>query len=268
MTHVLGMPMLASEHGGQIDLMMFLIHVFMVFMFVGWFAFFAYVLYRFRGKRNAPARYKPLKTKALLCIEVAVVVVEAAILVGLAIPFWSRQIVAQPLADENPLHVRVIAKQFAWDVHYPGPDGNFGRVDATLLHDQSNPLGLDPEDPNGRDDVVTLNQLYLPVNRPVTVHLTTQDVVHSFFVPEFRVKQDAIPGMSIPVSFTPTVTTAAMRAYYKDETRNYEIACAQLCGLGHFRMRGYATVLGTEEFEAWLAGQVKAKLEAGDELVW
>lgn len=260
--------MLGSEHGGQIDFLMFLVHNFMLALFVGWFIFFAYALYRFRQRRNPRARYKPVKSKALLGVEVGVVVVEVALLVGLAIPFWSREIVAQPAAAENPVEVRVVAQQFAWNIHYPGLDGKFGRTDARLIDDQANPLGLDRDDPAGQDDVVTINQLYLPVNRPVTVHLTTLDVVHSFFVPEFRVKQDAIPGMSIPISFTPTVTTESMRAYYQDEARNYEIACAQLCGLGHFRMRGYVTVLEPEAFEAWLAAEVEAARALEGELVW
>ncbi len=260
--------MLASRHGGQIDFLMFLVHDFMLLLFAGWFIFFVYALYRFRQKRNPQARYKPIKSKALLGIEVGVVIVEVLLLVGLAIPFWSREIVAQPTPDQNPLQVRIVAQQFAWNVHYPGPDRNFGALNATLVDDQANPLGLDPQDPNGQDDIITLNQLFLPVNRPATIHLTTRDVVHSFFVPEFRVKQDAIPGMSIPVSFTPTVTTADMRAYYNDQTRNFEIACAQLCGLGHFRMRGYVTVLAPEAFDAWMAEQVKAKQEAAGELVW
>lgn len=263
-----GMPVLASEHGGQIDFLMFLIHNFMLLLFAGWFIFFVYALYRFRRKRNPQARYKPLKSKALLGIEVLVVVVEVVLLVGLAIPFWSREIVAQPTSAENPLEVRVVAQQFLWNIQYPGPDGNFGRVDATLIDAQANPMGLDPDDPHGTDDVVTLNQLYLPVNRPVTVHLTTMDVVHSFFLPEFRVKQDAIPGMSIPVSFTPTMTTAELRDSHNDQARNFEIACAQLCGLGHYRMRGYVTVLAPDAFDTWLNEQVQTAQEAEDEIVW
>lgn len=263
-----GMPLLASEHGGKIDFLMFLVHNFMLLLFAGWFIFFIYVLYRFRQRRNPQARYKPLKSKALLGIEVLVVAVEVVLLVGLAIPFWSKEIVAQPQASDNPVVVRVVAQQFLWNIHYPGPDGIFGRSDVRLMDAQSNPLGLDPDDPNGQDDVVTLNQLYLPVNRPVTVHLTTMDVVHSFFLPEFRVKQDAIPGMSIPVSFTPTVTTAAMRDHYRDDARDFEIACAQLCGLGHYRMRGYVTVLEPDAFDVWLAEQVQAAQESEDEIVW
>ena len=95
------------------------------------------------------------------------------------------------------------------------------------------------------DDIVSINQLHLPVNRPVTVRLSTKDVIHSFGLPVMRVKQDAIPGMEIPVFFTP------IREMGEDE--RWEIVCAQLCGLGHYRMRGFLTVESEEEFEAWLA---------------
>jgi cytochrome c oxidase subunit 2 len=99
------------------------------------------------------------------------------------------------------------------------------------------------------------------------VNLSTKDVIHSFALPEFRVKQDIIPGMSIPVSFVPTMTTAEMRVVQDNETRNFEIACAQLCGLGHYRMRGFVTVLPEEEFEVWLDEQVQ-QLEEGEGDFW
>jgi hypothetical protein len=98
-----------------------------------------------------------------------------------------------------------------WNVHYAGPDGKFGRTDIKLLDAQANPLGLDRDDPNGKDDVTNLNQLYLPVNKPIIIRLRSKDVIHSFGVPEFRVKQDAVPGFTIPIHFIPNVTTAEMR---------------------------------------------------------
>ena len=116
-----------------------------------------------------------------------------------------------PIKARFNLVVEVTAEQFAWNVHYPGPDRVFGRADIKLLDLQSNPLGIDRSDPAAKDDVTTLNQLYLPANRPIIVRLRSKDVIHSFNLPEFRVKQDAIPGFTIPVWFTPDVTTAEMR---------------------------------------------------------
>ena len=157
--------------------------------------------------------------------------------------------------ESEALVVQVTGEQFAWNVHYAGPDGVFGRTDIKLLDLQSNPLGLDRSDPAAKDDVTTLNQLYLPVNKPIIVRLRSKDVIHSFGVPEFRVKQDAIPGLTIPIWFVPTVTTAEMRTRTGNPEFQYEIACAQLCGLGHARMRGFVTVQTAEEFQKWMEEQ-------------
>ena len=144
-------------------------------------------------------------------------VVEMLLLFAFSIPLWAARVDHLPPASEA-LVVQVTAEQFAWNVHYPGPDGVFGRTDIKLLDLQSNPLGLDRSDPAAKDDVTTLNQLYLPVDKPVIVRLRSKDVIHSFGVPEFRVKQDAIPGLTIPIWFVPNVTTAAMR-YPEGESR-------------------------------------------------
>jgi cytochrome c oxidase subunit 2 len=150
-------------------------------------------------------------------------------------------------------------------MHYPGPDGVFGRTDVALLDLQSNPLGLDREDPAAKDDVTTVNQLYVPVNKPVIVRLRSKEVIHSFGVPEFRVKQDAIPGLTIPIWFIPTVTTAEMRKQTGNDAFQYEIACAQLCGLGHARMRGFVTVQTAEEFQKWLEDTIAEQAAAADD---
>jgi cytochrome c oxidase subunit 2 len=184
-----------------------------------------------------------------------VAVVEAVLLIGFAIPLWATRVEAMPPENEA-LVVQVTGEQFAWNIHYPGPDRVFGRTDITLLDLQSNPLGLDRSDPAAMDDVTTVNQLYLPVNQPVIVRLRSKEVIHSFGVPEFRVKQDAIPGLTIPIWFIPTVTTADMRSQTGNPQFQYEIACAQLCGLGHARMRGFVTIQTAGEFQAWMDGAV------------
>jgi cytochrome c oxidase subunit II len=151
----------------------------------------------------------------------------------------------------------VTGEQFAWNVRYAGPDGKFGKTDIKFLDVSDNPLGIDRSDPDAKDDVTTLNQLYLPVNKPIIVKLRSKDVIHSFNVPEFRVKQDAIPGLTIPIWFIPNVTTAEMRARTNNQEFQYEIACAQLCGLGHYRMRAFVTVLAADEFTKWMDEKVK-----------
>jgi cytochrome c oxidase subunit II len=261
MTEWLGLPPLASAHGGQIDSLIGWIHVFMLILFVGWGGFFLYVLVRFRQSRNPVADYEGVTSHRSTYLEIAVAVVEAVLLIGFAIPMWAARVDAMP-SENEALVVQVTGEQFAWNVHYPGPDGVFGRTDITLLDLQSNPLGLDRSDPAAKDDATTVNQLYLPVNQPIIVRLRSKDVIHSFGVPELRVKQDAIPGLTIPIWFVPTVTTAEMRTRTGNPAFQYEIACAQLCGLGHARMRGFVTVQTAEEFQKWMDDTIKEQAEA------
>src|SRR4030095_10223193 len=256
MTEWMGLPPLASAHGGQIDSLIGWIHIFMLLLFVGWGGFFLYAIIRFRQSRNPVADYRGVTSHRSTYLEVGVAVVEAILLIGFAIPLWAAGVDSLPPENEAVV-VQVTGEQFAWNIHYPGKDGVFGRTDIKLLDLQSNPLGLDRDDPAAKDDVVTLNQLYLPVNKPVVVRLRSKDVIHSFGVPEFRVKQDAIPGLTIPIWFVPNVTTAEMRTRLNKPEFQYEIACAQLCGLGHARMRGFVTVQTAEEFQTWLDTQIK-----------
>ncbi len=264
MTEWLGLPALASTHGGQIDDMIGWVHVFMLVLFVGWGGFYVYCLIRFRRSRNPVANYTGVKSHASAYSEVGVAVVEAVLLVGFAIPLWAARVDDMP-PESQSLVVQVTGEQFAWNVHYPGPDGKFGRTDLKLLDIQSNPLGIDRDDPAAKDDVTTLNQLYLPVNKPIIVKLRSKDVIHSFGVPELRVKQDAIPGLTIPIWFVPNVTTAEMRTRKGNPEFQYEIACAQLCGLGHARMRGFVTIQTAEEFQKWMDERVKEAIESASD---
>ena len=264
MTEWLGLPPLASAHGGQIDNMIGWTHMFMLILFVGWGGFFLYCLFRFRQSRNPVADYAGVKSHRSTYLEVGVAVVEAVLLFGFAIPLWAARVDRRP-PDSEALVVQVTAEQFAWNVHYPGPDRVFGRTDIKLLDLQANPLGLDRSDPAAKDDVTTLNQLYLPVNKPIIVRLRSKDVIHSFGVPELRVKQDAVPGLTIPIWFVPTVTTEEMRARMGKPEFQYEIACAQLCGLGHARMRGFVTVQSAEDFQKWMDERIKEAAEAASD---
>ena len=250
MTEWLGMQPIAATHGAQIDNLIGWIHIFMLVLFVGWGVFFLYALARFRKSRNPVADYKGVTSKNSTYAEIGVAIVEAVLLLGFAIPLWAARVDTVPPANQA-LEVNLTPEQFAWNVRYAGPDGVFGRTDIKLIDLQSNPLGVDRSDPAAKDDVTTVNQLYLPVNKPIIVNLRSKDVIHSFNVPEFRVKQDAIPGLTIPIWFIPNVTTAEMRQKTGNPNFQYEIACAQLCGLGHYRMRGFVTVLSAEEFQKW-----------------
>jgi cytochrome c oxidase subunit 2 len=252
------MPIDASAHGPALDSLTVWVHWVMAILFVGWGAYFIYVLIRFRAGANPKASYHGAHSHFSSYTEAAVAVVEVVLLVGFAIPAWSMWVT--PPAGDDVFEVRVIGQQFQWNVHYPGPDGVFGRTDINLVDDAiGNNIGLDRSDPAARDDVFLINNLNLPVDRDILIHLTSRDVIHSFALPQMRVKQDAIPGMMVPVHFRPVMTTPA-------DARTpgcqppvvktcWEIACAQLCGLGHYRMQGFYQILPQAEFDDWMAQQ-------------
>jgi cytochrome c oxidase subunit 2 len=263
----LWLPPLASEHGARVDELNLWVHLLMLVLFVGWSVYFLYVLYRFRASRNPLASYAGAKGKASNFVEGGVVLAEAVLLLGFSIPIWMERVEKFPDAQEATV-VRVVGEQFAWNAHYPGPDGVFGRTDVGRIDLQTNPLGLDREDPHARDDVVLVGELVLPARKPAIIHLRSKDVIHSFFLPEMRIKQDAIPGMSIPVHFVPKYTTDEMRRRLGNDRFRYEIGCAQLCGLGHYRMRGFLTVLAPEEFDAWMAEKQRELAATAEESFW
>ena len=240
-SHLLGLPEAASAHAGDIDYMMSLVHLLMLALFVGWGGYFLYVLYRFRASKNPVASYEGTKGTFSKYQELGVILVESFLLVGFAFPIWGHLKNDFPSADAA-FEVHVIAEQFKWNVHYPGPDGEFGKLDPHLIDLVLNPVGLDTSDPAAEDDIVMVDELHLPVDQEVIVTLTSKDVIHSFGVPQLRVKQDAIPGLAIPIWFTPNLSG------------EYEIACAQLCGVGHYRMKGYVTVEPATDVDAWLEG--------------
>jgi cytochrome c oxidase subunit II len=248
MREFLQFPVEASAHAAQIDKMTILTHWLMAVLFVGWGAYFIFALIRFRAGANPKASYEGVKSHAASYIEWLVAGIELVLIVAFAIPAWASRVDAFPQENQATV-VRVVAEQFAWNVHYPGADGQFGRVDPKLMG-SDNPLGIDRTDPAAKDDITTINQLVLPVNKPVIVHLTSKDVIHSFSLIQMRVKQDAIPGQTIPVWFTPIMTG------------DWEINCSQLCGLGHFRMRGAYSIKSQADFDTWMKEQVTDQLTA------
>lgn len=152
-------------------------------------------------------------------------------------------------AGPGALQIEVTGQQFAWNIRYPGVDGVFGRTKPELMSDSGgNPVGIDPDDPAGRDDLV-MPVFSVPAGREVELLLRSKDVTHSFFVRELRLKQDTVPGILIRVHFT------------AEKPGQYEVACAELCGLGHHRMRSFMTVLSQVNYEKWMAEQVALKAE-------
>jgi cytochrome c oxidase subunit 2 len=241
LNRLMGMPESASEHGFLVDHMLEFCHWFMLILFVGWSFFFFFTLIRFHHRRHPRADYHGVKTKASTHIEFMVVLLEAVLLIGFAIPLWARRVSDFP-KDDAPI-IRVIGQQFQWNFHYPGPDGKFGKQAIDLIS-ATNQIGLDRNDPEGKDDIVVSNELHLPVNHPVILQITSKDVIHSLSLQSMRAGQDAIPGTMVPMWFRPIKTSP--------EDKPFEIICGQLCGLGHYSMRGAMIVQAESEYNGWL----------------
>lgn len=265
-----GLPDAASTYAGKIDFGIWLIHIAMFGIFIMWGIFFTYLLVKYRKRPGVPAAredhgetpakisvpdsiskfpfaqllYKNSGELKSLIPDMVVMLFEIGLIVFYALPSWSNIKMQMP-DEKDAMVVEVTAEQFAWNVRYPGPDGKFGRRSPELVH-FNNPLGLDRTDPDAADDVVVGNELHLPLGKKTLIKLASKDVIHDFFVPEFRIKQDAVPGMLIPVWVEPT------------KAGRYEIACAQLCGFGHALMRGDVYVDTPEDFEKWLKARAAA----------
>ncbi len=261
------LPDLASAHGGDLDRLTWYVHLLMAVLFVGWLVYFVIALFKFRASAHPVANPDGVENHVSSYIEVAVVVVEAVLLLGFSVPLWAARVDNFP-PEGTATRVRVIAQQFAWNIHYPGADGVFGKTDIKQLDAQANPIGLDKSDPAAADDFTTVNQLHLPVNTPAIVYLSSLDVIHSFGLQEMRVKQDAIPGLVTPIWFEPTVTSDDMKKKKGDDKWSYEISCAQLCGLGHYRMKGFLTIDTPEQYAKWTGEQAAAAKGSGEDSGW
>jgi cytochrome c oxidase subunit 2 len=233
-------PQLASVRGGDIDGVFSAVLIVTGIAFVGVQGVLGYFVARYgsRGTERAGYWHDNPKAEAGLLIGTAVIM---TVLVFMGQRVWASIYFTD--APPGALEVQATGEQFNWNFHYAGPDGVFGRTDAKLIS-ASNILGLDRKDPASKDDLVS-PEMHVVVDQPVKVRLRSKDVIHSFFLPNMRYKQDAVPGMSIMVAFTPT------------KTGKFEIACAELCGNGHFRMRAFLFVEKTEQdLNNWLKQQL------------
>jgi len=236
---LLGLPPLASQNGQNVDDLIIYVHWLMFALFIGWIIYFFYAVNRFRASRNPKADYVGVRNHASSYIELAVAGVEAVLLIFVAVPLWAKAVDKFPDAKDSTV-IQVVAQQYAWNARYAGPDGVFGRQDMKFVAD-NNVFGVDPSDANGKDDIQVLNEIHVPVNKPVIIYLSSKDVIHSLKIIAMRVCQDAIPGLRIPVWFLPT------------QIGRYQINCAQLCGPGHASMTGgFITVESQADFNKWL----------------
>lgn len=231
-------PTLASVHGAEIDSVFTAVLVVTGIAFVVTQAMLGYFVARYgaSGRERADYWHDNPKGEFFLLTGTALILV---VLVFMGQRVWLRYFFSG--LPENAITIEVTAQQFQWNFHYPGADGQFGRTDLTMVG-PANFIGLDEDDPASKDDIVTVGEMHVPVNRPVIVRLRSKDVIHSFFLPNQRVKQDAVPGLAIEIAFTPNVAGP------------YELACAELCGNNHYKMRGLVTVDASQgDFDNWLS---------------
>jgi len=240
---LIGMPVLASENGKGVDALIVYIHWLMIALFVGWLAYFLYALWRFRARRHPKADHHGVRSHASNYIELLVAGLEVILLVFVAIPLWAKAVDVTKIPQGEATSIQIVAQQFAWNARYAGKDGQFGKQ-AMQQVTSTNVFGVVPEDPNGKDDVQVLNEIHVPVNKPIVAYISSMDVIHSFKVIALRVTQDAIPGMRIPTWFKAT------------KEGRYQINCAQLCGNGHSTMAaGFLVVESQEAFDKWLGSK-------------
>ena len=238
---LLGLPPVASEHGRHVDDLIIYMHWLMAALFVGWLLYFAYTLIRFRRGRNPKADYVGVRSHASSYLDVAVAAVEGGLLIFLAVPLWTKAVDKFPDKRQATV-ISVVGQQFNWNALYADKEGEFGRQEMRFVN-TTNIFGMDPSDPRGTDNVqVTgLGEMHVPVNKPVICYISSKDVIHSFKVIAMRVTQDAIPGMRIPLWFTPV------------KEGRYQINCAQLCGNSHSAMAaGMLVVESQAAFDKWL----------------
>lgn len=248
-TKFLGMPPVAAEHGAGLDTLIGYVHLLMAALFVGWLAYFIYVLYRFRRSKNPKADYHGVRNNASSYIEGLVAGVEAVLLIFFAIPLWAKAVDKFPEVKDS-LVINVIGSQFSWRARYPGADKAFAKQSPDRVTSE-NPNGLDMTDPHLKDDFEVVNDIVVPLGKDVIVNVTSLDVIHCFAVKPMRVTQDAIPGLRIATHFRPTVAGT------------FPINCAQLCGNSHYAMRGTLTVMPPADFDKWMASKAGGAASGG-----
>jgi cytochrome c oxidase subunit 2 len=240
------MPDVASRGGEQIDQLTYFIYYLTGAVFVLTQVVYVYFLVKYRAKRGVNATYSHGNNQ----LEIVWTAIPTAIFIGLwgySNHLWLDVLHKEPPA--NTMEVSVTAYQFGFSFEYPGASGNLGRSDIKLLS-ANNLFGNDPSDPVTKEDFQS-SVLELPVNKPVQIRLNSRDVIHGFYIPQFRIYQDAVPGRTIDwVWFIPT------------KVGSYDLACSQLCGSGHYNMKAPIEVVSQEDFDKWNKGKLAAAASA------
>ncbi|WP_242691593.1 cytochrome c oxidase subunit II [Desertivirga arenae] len=242
----------ASEHGVTLDSMMYTTIAITTFVFVITQILLFVFAFKYTGSNKRKAYFYPHNN----AIERLWTIIPALVLTGLVVfGFFTWRKITNPSEDaiKNALSLEVTGEQFKWNVRYAGSDNQLGKRNYKLTS-ATNSLGIDFKDPKSWDDKLG-SEIVLPVNKPVRVTINSKDILHSFYMPEFRVQMNAVPGMPTYFQFTPTITTQQMREKTNNQAFNYILLCAKICGAGHYNMQYKVRVVDQKEYEEWLAKQ-------------
>lgn len=243
------LPEASSIHGMEIDKMFNLTLAVTGIVVIITHLILLYFVHKYRWSEGRRALYYPDNNKLEMMWTIAPAIV-LTVLVLDGTKNWNA-IMQPPPADA--VEIELTGKQFAWNIRYAGADNEFGKTNFRLISAE-NELGFDWEDSAGKDDVMP-GEIYMPVNKSILLKIRARDVLHSVYLPHFRVKMDAVPGMPTQFCFTPNKTTKEMRAKLGNENFNYELACTEICGRGHFSMKRTVVVVTEEEYNEWLRKQ-------------
>ena len=242
-TSVWWLPRNVNMFGHEIDFIFYLILWLTGVTAVAVFSVMIYFLVKYRARPGIPA----IHSHGNNALEVIWTTIPVFIFLALAIygnEQWTQMRLRTPPADALP--VAVVGEQFGWNVRYPGPDGKLGKMVASKVG-KDNPFGIDPADTEGLDDFTTYNDIVFPLNRPVRLYLGSKDVIHAFYVPEFRLYQDMVPGRVYDFVW--------LKA---EATGNFQLACNQLCGQGHYKMFGKLSVVEEADYQTWVKSKTPA----------
>lgn len=247
------LPEAASAHGVKLDEMfMVTFGITVIVFFVTQFLLFGFA-FKYKGSDKRKAYFYPHNNT----IEKVWTVIPAIVLTVLVITgffTWTKITNSNDVAgDAKAMNIDITGHQFAWEIRYPGPDGVLGKKDYKLVTG-TNKVGVDFKDPRSMDDL-TADTIVLPVNRPVRLNIIAQDVIHSVYMPHFRVQINAVPGLPTYFKFTPTITTNAMKAETENPKFEYLLYCNKICGGGHYNMQKVVRVVTDAEYQTWLAQQ-------------
>lgn len=238
-------PEMISEEAKKIDSIFWLVLYLTGAAFVAVAAGLTWCCLVYRKREGVPALYTHGSSRTALGVTLtlsALVFLGVDMNVVRASNAVAREVQANYPDEDEAIHVKVLAQQFVWNMRWPGKDGVFGQTDPKFYR-EDNQFGLDEEDLKSWDDVWATGLLVVPVDTPVILEMESKDVIHSFFLPNLRIKQDVVPGMTTRLWFKAT------------KTGEYEIACAELCGLGHYQMRGLFRVVTRKEYDQWMAAR-------------